>query len=301
MLFEINNSTLYYKNTVNYVECYFLYIVELIKQILINNTLHLNIIIGDDEYNFNNNNNKTLRIDINYEHTLVKQGGRDTYDSPLGLVVDDSGKHYLIRIYNFDKLNKADIIIDYSIINIINVKSNAIFHNFASKHIYISTSIYDFYVNKENRNITTLTTFMNTEEPRRKHLIEQFNDKQIGHRNINNCFDKHELQSLYKNTKILINIHQTEHHHTLEELRVLPALQCGVIVICENSPLSENVPYNDYIIWSSYDDILNKTIDIMNNYDYYHDRIFHSNKKIDLNDLNEINLQILSAKLKGNN
>ena len=92
--------------------------------------------------------------------------------------------------------------------------------------------------------------------------------------NVNNCFIKNDLQNLYKNTKILINIHQTEHHHTFEELRVLPALQCGVIVISENSPLSELVPYNDYIIWTSYDKILEKTIEIINNYDYFHDLIW---------------------------
>ena len=80
------------------------------------------------------------------------------------------------------------------------------------------------------------------------HLLNQIKQKGITYINVNNCFEKDKLQTLYKNTKILINIHQTDHHHTFEELRVLPALQCGVLVICEHSPLSNLIPGNDYII-----------------------------------------------------
>lgn len=39
------------------------------------NNLSINIILDGGEYNFRNNN-KTIKIGINYEHTLVKQGGR---------------------------------------------------------------------------------------------------------------------------------------------------------------------------------------------------------------------------------
>jgi hypothetical protein len=146
---------------------------------------------------------------------------------------------------------------------------------------------------KENRNISSLTTFINIHEQRRFKLLQNMQNKKINHINVNNCFDKQNLQQLYKNTKILINIHQTDHHHTFEELRVLPALECGVIVISEKSPLYELVPYNDYIIWLTYEEIIDKLIHVINNYDYYHEFIFNKEKKQKLNTFNTINYNTL--------
>jgi hypothetical protein len=96
----------------------------------------------------------------------------------------------------------------------------------------------------------------------------------VPHININNCFEPNKLEDILKQTKIIINIHQTPHHHTLEELRVLPALECGVIVISEKSPLIETVPYHDLIIWSSYDEIIEKVKEVINNYEFLHNKIF---------------------------
>jgi hypothetical protein len=101
--------------------------------------------------------------------------------------------------------------------------------------------------------------------------------KNISHTNVNDCFEKKRLEQLYCNTKILINIHQTDHHHTFEELRVLPALLCGCIVICEDSPLKELVPYHKYLIWVKYDEIVEKCIEIQNNYDFYYNKLFQKN------------------------
>jgi hypothetical protein len=109
---------------------------------------------------------------------------------------------------------------------------------------------------------------------RRKELLNTISNEKIKHINISDCFDKTKLQNIYKNTKILINIHQTPHHHTFEELRVLPALECGVIVISEKSPLNEIIPYNDLIIWANYGDIINKTKEVIDNYNFFHDAIF---------------------------
>ena len=94
--------------------------------------------------------------------------------------------------------------------------------------------------------------------------------------NINNCFGDEALMDLYRKTKIIINIHQTDHHDTFEELRVLPALLCGIIVICENSPLKEFVPYNKFVIWADYDNIVNTVDEVSKNYDYYHKTIFEN-------------------------
>jgi hypothetical protein len=67
----------------------------------------------------------------------------------------------------------------------------------------------------------------------------------------------------------LVNIHQTDTHHTLEELRVLPALLTGIIVISEEVPYKESIPYSKHIIWSKYDDIPKKISSVLSKYKYY--------------------------------
>ena len=297
MIFNINNSFLYYEDNYGIINDYYQMIVEIVKKILCNNSnLNINITLCNT-YNFNNNN-KTITININYEHTLVKINGRSVpQNTPIGNIDDDDNNKYLVRICKYDELNNSDIIIDYSIPNMYNIKTCELFNCFSKKHIYISSSIYDLYFIKENRNVTSLTTFINTDEPRRKQLLNEINDKQLHHTNVNNCFEKNKLQELYKNTQILLNIHQTPHHHTFEELRVLPALECGVIVICENSPLNQLIPYSDYIIWTSYEKILEKMIEVINNYDYYYDLIFTKEKKHKLCDFNNINYITLYNKI----
>ena len=74
--------------------------------------------------------------------------------------------------------------------------------------------------------------------------------------------------------KILINVHQTDHHHTFEELRVLPALLNGVIIISEDVPLKDKIPYNEFIIWSDYDKIVDKVKEVYENYEFYYNKIF---------------------------
>ena len=95
----------------------------------------------------------------------------------------------------------------------------------------------------------------------------------------------------------MINIHQTDSHHTFEELRVLPALQCGVIVISESSPLIELIPYSDYVIWCPYDQIIDKANEVLNNYESFRSEIFDQPKRIGLNDMNDLNRRALRDKV----
>ena len=298
MLFKINNSYFYYLDHSTLINDYYQYIVEIIKSFIIKNQdLELNITLCSD-YNFNNDN-ITLSIEINWEHTLVKQGGRSVnFGTPTGTITDVNGQNYFVRIDRYDRLNKSDIIIDYSNPNICNVQTLKILESFSKKHLYISPSFYEIYNKKENRSLTSLTTFINTLEPRRATLLEKIKSSGINHNNVNDCFEKEKLYELYKNTKILINIHQTDHHDTFEELRVLPALQSGVIVISEFSPLKEKIPYHELVIWSSYDDIISKTLEIINNYDYFYHLVFSDRNIEIITQLNDQNIIGLNNKLK---
>ena len=296
MLLSINNSFIYTNFDCYYVNDYVYYIIEVIKEVIIENDVQINIILGNTDYNFDNNY-KVIKININFEHTLVKPGGRDINPSCLiGKIPTNDNNFYLVRISGYNELNSADIVVDYSIPNIYNIYScnDNTYTNFYKKMVYISPALYNFEqknygYNSRSNNI--LTTFINTEEPRRRILLDRITSANLGHINVNNCFDKTQLQQLYLNTKIIINIHQTNEHHTFEELRALPALLSGVIVISESSPLNNLIPYNELIIWSSYDDIIETCIKVMNNYEQYYSIIFNNKNKELLSSLHQNNIK----------
>jgi hypothetical protein len=283
-ILKINNSNILITNVSSFKNDYYQYILSMLKYIIEKNNLSININFALDgsEYDFNNSN-QTIKIHINFEHTLVKEGGRSVpKNTPIGKIIYSQSKHYLVRIDRYQNLNTGDIVIDYSYPNIFNVKESGLFNDFSHKHIYIAPCLYgQLHMDNKNRQIQSLTTFININQPRRKELLQNISHSSLNHSNINNSFDKHELQELYKNTKVLINIHQTPHHDTFEELRCLPALQNGVIVVSEKSPLSHLVPYNELIIWSDYDNIINKTKEVLENYEEYHKKKF-TKKYIDI-------------------
>ena len=295
---RINTCQVYYYENCEVVNDYYQYVKTLFIECIKNNSLqNININLTSDINFAFNNNNKIIRVTINYEHTLVKNGGRGSQDSKEGIILDDEDNKYLVRIVNYDNLCKNyELVIDYSIPNIHNVQTSGLYETLSKKHFYIAPCVHEsVYHEKSQRPFNCLTTFINTAEPRRNALLQKIQNTDIKHSNINNCFDREKLKNLYKHTKVMINIHQTDHHHTFEELRVLPALQCGVIVICETSPLSDKIPYNKYIIWSDYDNIIEKTQDVLNNYDEYHDKIFNqSTDKINIMDLHTTNQNQIS-------
>lgn len=75
------------------------------------------------------------------------------------------------------------------------------------------------------------------------------------HVNVNNVWAWEKTHELYSNAKILINMHQSPSWHTFEEIRVLPAILCGTIVIAERSPLLETLAYKDMVIWGTVEEI----------------------------------------------
>jgi hypothetical protein len=248
--------------------------VDTIKDILRLNPQERNVIVGDYTFTFNNHN-PVIRINFNFEHTLVVPGGRDAHNCISGVIPVLGGEEqtYLVRIDNHAQFIQSDMVVDYSFPNCINIRSCGFYNDYVKKLICVSPLLYPIYHEKENRTIECLTTFINTEEPRRKQLLQNI-PSTFNHLNINNCFDKNSIIELYRHTKILINIHQTDHHHTCEELRVLPALMSGVIVISEESPLKEHIPYYKHIIWTKYENIIECVQNVQSNYDFYFSQIF---------------------------
>ena len=105
--------------------------------------------------------------------------------------------------------------------------------------------------------------------------MEALRRRNIPFDNVNNTFEN--VDSLYQKTKILINIRQTDHHDTLEELRVLPALRCGVIVISEIAPYCELTRYAKFVIWGKLDELPDLVLSVQRNYAEVHATIFGGN------------------------
>jgi len=269
MIDKIGNSYIFYnKNHDISIREYYLYNVNLIKNVLKELDCSINIVLGGYHTNFNNNN-KTYRIDIQFEHTLVKEGGRSVTDIIRGdIFVPNSDDKYLIRIDKYDYYRSLDLVIEYSEPNIKNISTSPQFEQYIENVIYIAPFIYkpEFPENRQNDSITLIGDI---NQERRKMFLNNIKNTDLNFKNIRDVFDKTELQKIYQNTKVLINIHQTDHHHTFEELRVLPALLCGTIILSEDVPLKEHIPYSEFIVWSDYSGIIYNLRKIINNYDEY--------------------------------
>ena len=183
--------------------------------------------------------------------------------------------NYLVRIQSFNYLSTLDMIIEYSLPNIENIKLSGLFDQYLRKVIYISPIIYDNVdFGTTERSINCITMFSNIYEPRRKLLLDNIEKVGLGSVNVTNRFTKEDLKELYDDTKVMINIRQTDHHDTFEELRVLPALMNGVVIVSEDVPLKDKIPYSDFIVWCKYDEILDKVDDVIKNYNKYWNSIF---------------------------
>jgi len=256
-----------------HIKDYYEYCTALLKQKLYSIEKPINVIFGKFDLNFNNIN-KTLKTDIQIEHTLVKDGGRGVKQKIFGNIPEKNNKFYLVRIDNYEYFNSLDFIIEYSIPNIYNIKSCPIFDDYIKKNINISPLCYELNFDNTNKK-DTISLFSNNGSDRREQFLRQINSSNIQHIHINNCFSKQDILTQYDKTKILINLRQTEHHDTFEEIRILPALRRGIVIISEDVPLREKLPYHEHIIWCSYNELIEKTKEVQNNYLYYYNKIFN--------------------------
>ncbi len=212
------------------------------------------------------------------EHTLVKPGGRGSADAPLSTTrIHNTHDFYLVRIQNQAKLINYDLIMEYSRPNFKHIRDSKLFNDYLQKVCVISPTLYPLntqLISKTHRQINTITLFRDTNQARRRQFLEKLREYKIPFQNINHRFKN--LEEVYLNTKILINIRQTDHHDTLEELRILAALRCGVIVISENAPLKEYCRYSNFILWGNIEDLPMIIQDVQKNYLQYHQNIFNA-------------------------
>jgi len=236
-----------------------------------------------DTYDFKNEN-RTLIVYINEEHTLISRGAWmyddiNTYTKIINQNHPGGDEYYKVVVQNQNFINKSDIVINYSAVNQINLKISKDLKDVYKKMILIHPLLYPYYNEIGNRNIHCLTTFLFPDRTQKRiDFLNKIRENGINHINVNTCNTSEDFISLYKNTKILINIHQTHEFHAVEELRILPALMCGVIVICEEGPLKEYIPYHNYIVWTTNENMIQTIRDVEQNYQHLHSKFFSGSR-----------------------
>jgi hypothetical protein len=247
---------------------YYLYCIDLFKDKLRHCDRQANIIFGDFDYDFKNEL-PTKRVVFQFEHTLVKPGGRDSGGFPVGKIPLNNKDFYLVRLVNYDQIERSDLVVEYSIPNQFNVGNTDFFPYYNQRHLHISACLYHLDFGRD-RPLDVVTNFYDVNQPRRYRLLQAAS--QI--KNYTGVYGD-RLAELYSSAKIVVNVHQTDHHDTLEELRVLPALRRGAIVISEHSALSTLIPYHNHIIWAKYEEIPDMIAEVTKNYEAYHGRVFN--------------------------
>lgn len=226
---------------------------------------------------------KNISICHEIEHSLVLPGGRDLpMNTPMGKVpsIYDPNTTYTVRMCNCELLHH-DIVVQYSMPNILNFALSGLYQpSTVKKMVYIPAIEYDFDPFHKKRQLTPITTFNHPTHSRRNEILSTLWDEGVHTVNYKGIGSKEAMMALYDSNAILINIHQTPHHHTLEELRLLPALLRGLVIVAEESPLIKSVPYSDFIIWTSVDDMPSRVLDVMTNYEAYFEKFFGSNSTL---------------------
>lgn len=239
-----------------------------------------------------------VRASLQLEHTLVMAGGRDSVGFRPGTVPSPDGGHYLVRVEHPHRFDDADLVVDYSLPNIHNVRDSGQFADIAEKLTYVPPLLFPYSAPPRDEH-PLVTMFLRPREPRRRRARESLATARraerspvelIGRlwawaradrlpaltprcRNVTECWGD-DLRELLLGTRILVNVHQTGHHHTLEELRLLPALLSGVVVVSEDVPCRELVPYHEYIVWTDYDSLSSTVARVSREYDAYFVKFF---------------------------
>jgi len=240
----INKSELYYttKWDVGNLNEYYQHILNNLIFFLKNNNVPYSVNFGCDEII------KDINLDFQYEHTIIK---------------NEDGEYYC-SVYRFNYLIKLQLVFDYSNANLNHIKTSEYFKKNSDVFRYYPPLLYD--ISNSNNRFKNCLTIHNTSL--RRHNIHQKIDMDY----CQNVYCKNAIKNIMDEYKILVNIHQTDNSHTLEELRVLPALMTGILVISEDSPYKEHIPFSEHIIWSQYDNIVDTINNVLEDYDFFREK-----------------------------
>lgn len=207
---------------------------------------------------------------LQVEHTIVAPGGRDLADAPLGEIPlkNKVGRYHARLAGDLSLIKRATAIIEYSQPNISNIQNSPLASLYRNRVFYIApligdpTTSWPARVFASNKILTIMTPPKKGD--RRESLIKELNGAGHNFRNISDNFEN--LSSVYKRHKILLNTNQTDHHHTFSELRILPALLAGMLIVAEETPLLNLVRYESLLLTGEASELGNLLRDARENY-----------------------------------
>lgn len=233
----------------------------------------------------NEHQKSDIVIEVQHEAVLRNDVGNDT-TIPLSSVKKlESENKYYCHVPNLEEhLKNTHVIVESSLPNILGIDQSKLggrYNEYLRRILYICPLLFatcHFEMGERDRD--TLSILSEPAQDRAHPLLLHIKEIFPEHFYVTDCLYK-DLQTLLTKSRILLAFHPTTRHDMLEEWNVLPALQCGTIVIAENSTLKELIPYQHMIIWVDAKDMVHTTEKVLAEYDVYHAQIFtEQNKKI---------------------
>lgn len=238
------------------------------------------LMVHDDKDNCNMDLDPSHKIllHISDEHNVVLAGGRGVHPSVRSgrVPTRDNSSFYLVRLNYPSCVAASDIVLEYSNMNIQNLRLSGFYDSeFLNKYVYVPPMPFAYDPLKKNHSLHVMITTFGYPSPgdRRSIISSEIGNNLIDIRNVHySSLD--EYAAHLDEARILVNVHQTPHHHTLEEFRILPALLRGVIVVSEWVPLQDTIFFAEYIIFAPYNEIVKTAIHVNENYNEIWNRIY---------------------------
>jgi len=244
----------------------FHYMEDLIKSILpkINGQyFHVESISFNPEFKFEKSNNYIFIQNIP-EHLISKVSDKNVYIFNTEQLSYEKN----IEKLSLSMLNNNELInfIDYSYSNL--KKYSSIKHN---KKFFLPYQINykEIYDIKKNNDICIIGFDL---LPYRQHIINLLKDKNINV-DLVSGFGTERDKILFQ-YKIILNISAFNYFNTFESLRCDRCVYNKMIVISDFKEDIEKYYLKDHIIFEKYQDIPDKVVDVINNYEYYYNKLF---------------------------
>ena len=155
-----------------------------------------------------------------------------------------------------------------------------ILKNHGHEHVFHLPYIYNVASYDNNTPVKAADIcIIGSNSERRRNIYNQLKNNYSVHFLFNE-FDVVVKNDILKSCKLLINIHYSDSSIMFESIRCYPALFNRTIVLSEDSLIDDTIGINQCIILEKYENIIEKTVDILTNYEQYFTRaneVFNAN------------------------
>jgi hypothetical protein len=229
------------------------------------------ILYPDNEVNIINPNNIYIFFGLAYVNYPITYAKNIYYVNLEQLTIDGSHSQYnflqpIIDIYKNKNIN----LLDYSEGNI------SILKNYNIQSLYLPYQVnYDEIYNYEKIYTFAICCALNV---RKQHIYDNIQNKYTNCYLIGNppLWGETRDNILFK-SKVLANIHHREYdYNILEEIRITRCILNKIIIISEYSLEYEKYPLKNYVIFVDYHNMINKIIDVIDNYEKYYNELYNN-------------------------